>query len=170
MPTLPVISGIGVMISRTWRVRSDSKAMSRLVTMPRSRPDSSAIGTPLIRNLAQSASASARVVSGPTVIGSVTMPDSERFTRSTWLAWSSTERLRCRTPTPPCRAIAIAIRASVTLSIAADSSGMLTRTFRETREEVSTWFGSTSEAPGSNSTSSYVSPSIANFSGTPAAL
>ncbi len=47
---------------------------------------------------------------------------------------------------------------------------MFTRTFRETREEVSTWFGSTSDAPGSSRTSSYVSPSIANFSGTPAAL
>ncbi len=170
MPTLPVISGIGVMISRTWRLRSDSKAMSRLVTMPSSLPASSAIGTPEMRNLAHSASASASVVSGSTVIGSVTMPDSERFTRSTWLAWSSTDRLRCSTPTPPWRAIAMAIRDSVTLSIAAESSGMLTRTFRETREEVSTWFGSTSEAPGSSRTSSNVSPSMANFSGTPAAL
>ncbi len=101
IPTLPVISGIGVMISRTRRLRSDSKAMSRLVTMPSSLPPSSAIGTPEMRNFAHSASASASVVSGPTVIGSVTMPDSERFTRSTWLAWSSTDRLRCRTPTPP---------------------------------------------------------------------
>ncbi len=39
MPTLPVTSGIGVMTSRTWRPRSSSKAMSRLVTMPSSRPD-----------------------------------------------------------------------------------------------------------------------------------
>ena len=58
-----------------------------------------------------------------TVTGSVTMPASERLTRSTWWAWSSIERLRCSTPMPPWRAIAIAIRASVTVSIAADSSG-----------------------------------------------
>ena len=98
-------------------------------------------GTPLMRNLAHSASASASVASGCTVIGSVTMPDSERFTRSTWLTWSSIDRLRCSTPTPPCRAMAIAMRDSVTLSIAADSSGMFTRTLREMRDEVSTAFG-----------------------------
>ena len=70
-----------------------------------------------------SASSSAIVASGPTVTGSVTMPDSDRLTRSTWCAWSSIERLRCSTPMPPSRAIAIAIRASVTVSIAAESSG-----------------------------------------------
>ena len=107
-----------------------------------------------MRNLAQSASASASVASGCTVIGSVTMPDSERFTRSTWLAWSSMDRLRCSTPTPPWRAIAMAMRASVTLSMAADSSGMLTLTFREMWEAVSTWSGAMSDAPGSSSTSS----------------
>lgn len=137
MPTLPVTSGMGVMTSRTWRERSGSKAMSRLVTMPRSLPAPSVTGTPLMRNLAHSSSASRRVASGCTVIGSVTMPDSERFTRSTWLAWSAMERLRCSTPAPPWRAMAIAMRASVTLSIAADSSGMFTRTFFEMYEEVS---------------------------------
>ncbi len=101
MPTLPVTSGIGVMTSRTWRLRSDSKAMSRLVTMPRSLPAGSVTGTPEMRNFAQSWSASRSVASGCTVIGSVTMPDSERLTRSTWLAWSAMERLRCSTPTPP---------------------------------------------------------------------
>lgn len=83
MPTLPVTSGIGVMTSRTWRARSDSKAMSRLVTMPSSLPAGSVTGTPLMRNFAHSSSASRRVASGCTVIGSVTMPDSERLTRST---------------------------------------------------------------------------------------
>ncbi len=167
IPTLPVTSGIGVMTSRTWRVRSDSKAMSRLVTMPRSLPEPSVTGTPLMRNLAQSASASARLASGCTVMGSVTIPDSDRLTRSTWLTWSSIERLRCSTPTPPWRAMAMAIRDSVTLSMAADSMGMFTRTLREMSDEVSTALGSTSDAPGSSSTSSYVSPSVANFSGTP---
>lgn len=128
--------------------------MSRLVTMPSNFLLPSVTGTPLMRNLAHRASASASVASGCTVIGSVTMPDSERFTRSTWLTWSSTERLRCSTPTPPCRAIEIAMRDSVTLSIAAESSGMFTRTLREMRDEVSTALGSTSDAPGSSSTSS----------------
>lgn len=154
MPTLPVTSGMGVMTSRTWRERSVSKAMSRLVTMPSSLPPPSVTGTPEMRNLAQIASASVSVASGCTVIGSVTMPDSERFTRSTWLAWSSMERLRCRTPTPPWRAIAIAMRDSVTLSMAADSSGMLTRTFFEMCEAVSIWSGAMSDEPGSSSTSS----------------
>lgn len=153
-PTLPVTSGIGVMTSRTCWERSVSKAMSRLVTMPRSFLLPSVTGTPLMRNLAHRASASARVASGWMVMGSVTMPDSERFTRSTWFAWSSMDRLRCRTPTPPWRAIAIAMRDSVTLSMAADSSGMLTRTFLETCEAVSISSGAMSDGPGNSSTSS----------------
>ena len=66
----------------------------------------------------------ARVSSGEQVTGLVTMPASDRFTRSTWSAWSSIERLRCSTPMPPWRAMAIAIRASVTVSIALDTSGI----------------------------------------------
>lgn len=107
-----------------------------------------------MRNFAQSWSASPSVASGWTVIGSVTMPDSERLTRSTWLAWSAMERLRCSTPTPPWRAIAMAMRASVTLSMAAESSGTFTRTLREMREEVSICSGAMSDAPGSSRTSS----------------
>lgn len=128
--------------------------MSRLVTMPSSFLLPSVTGTPLMRNFAHSASASASVASGWIVMGSVTMPDSDRFTRSTWLAWSSMDRLRCSTPTPPWRAIAMAMRDSVTLSMAADSSGMFTRTFLETYEAVSIWSGAMSDAPGSSSTSS----------------
>ena len=72
------------------------------------------------------------------VIGSSIMPASERLTRSTWCAWSSIERLRCRTPRPPWRAIAIAIRASVTVSIAEESSGIWTAMRLETRDSVPT--------------------------------
>jgi hypothetical protein len=64
------------------------------------------------------------------------------------------DRLRWRTPTPPWRAIAIAMRDSVTLSMAADSSGMFTRTFLETYEAVSISSGAMSDGPGSSSTSS----------------
>ena len=64
------------------------------------------------------------MASGAQVTGSVTIPASERLTRSTCCACSSTDRFLCSTPTPPWRAIAIAIRASVTVSIALETSGM----------------------------------------------
>jgi hypothetical protein len=94
------------------------------------------------------------VLSGEQVTGLVTIPDSERFTRSTWPAWSSAERLRCSTPTPPARAMAIAIRASVTVSIAEDSSGMASRMPRVSQVLVSTSVGTMSDAPGMSRTSS----------------
>ena len=72
------------------------------------------------------------------------------------------------TPMPPSRAIAIAIRASVTVSIAAETSGTATVTSRVNRDVVSTSDGTTSVSPGSSSTSSKVSPSGANCSGIPA--
>jgi hypothetical protein len=40
---------------------------------------------------------------GEMVIGSSIMPASDRFTTSTWCAWSSIERLRWMMPSPPCR-------------------------------------------------------------------
>ena len=52
------------------------------------------------------------------------MPASDRLTMSTCCACSSIDMLRCSTPTPPWRAIAIAIRASVTVSMAEETSGM----------------------------------------------
>ena len=68
------------------------------------------------------------------------------------------------TPIPPSRAIAIAIRDSVTVSIAAVISGMLrlmsfvSFVFRETPSGV------TSDFAGMSNTSSKVSPSFTNFS------
>ena len=55
---------------------------------------------------------------------------------------------------PPWRAIAMAMRDSVTVSIAADSSGTRTVISRVSREVVSTSLGMTSVSPGSSSTSS----------------
>ena len=55
---------------------------------------------------------------------------------------------------PPCRAMAIAIRASVTVSIAADSSGAAIVIRRVSREEVSASLGMTSVCPGRSITSS----------------
>src|SRR3954463_14038055 len=114
--------------------------------------------------------AAAIVSSGEQVIGWVTIPASERFTMSTCAAWSSTERLRCSTPTPPCRAMAMAIRASVTVSIGLDSTGVRSVIDRLSRDVVSASLGMMSEAAGTSKTSSNVSPSRANFAGRPAEL
>src|SRR4029453_18120295 len=86
------------------------------------------------------------------------MPDSERLTRSTWSAWSSMERFRWMTPRPPWRAIAIAMRDSVTVSIAADKSGVWTVMRLEIRDDVSASEGMTFVCPGRSRTSSYVRP------------
>ena len=66
---------------------------------------------------------------------------------------------------PPWRAMAMAIRASVTVSIAAETRGSLTEMLRDSRVEVSASLGMTSVAPGSSSTSSKVRPSSRERSG-----
>ena len=55
---------------------------------------------------------------------------------------------------PPWRAIAIAIRDSVTVSIALDTSGIRRDSSRVNRVAVSTSLGTTSVSPGSSRTSS----------------
>ena len=94
------------------------------------------------------------VASGPTVTGSVTIPDSERLTRRTCWAWSSMDRLRWRMPIPPWRAMAIAMSDSVTVSIAAESSGVARLILEVSLEVVSTSEGMTSVSLGSRRTSS----------------
>ena len=110
------------------------------------------------------------VASGEIVIGSSTMPASDRFTVSTWCAWSSIERLRWMTPMPPWRAMATAIRASVTVSIGDETSGTRTEIRLETHDDVSTSDGITSLWFGCSRTSSKVRPMVANGCGTPAAV
>src|SRR5690625_6070081 len=68
------------------------------------------------------------------------------------------ERLRWITPIPPERAMAMAMRASVTVSIAADESGIASRMRRENWAEVSASEGMTSLLLGKRSTSSNVKP------------
>jgi hypothetical protein len=58
---------------------------------------------------------------------------------------------------PPCRAIAIAMRASVTVSIALDTSGIDSRTPLVSRVDVSTSLGITLDSAGRRRTSSNVS-------------
>src|SRR6056297_3223144 len=99
-------------------------------------------------------------------MGLPTMPASDRLTRSTCPAWSSIGRLRCSTPTPPWRAMAIAMRDSVTVSIALETNGIRTAMLRVTLLDVSTSLGTISDAPGSNRTSSKVRPCKATFPST----
>ena len=76
---------------------------------------------------------------GESVIGLTIMPLSDRFTRSTSDACSSIDRFLWMTPRPPCCAIAIASRDSVTVSIAALTSGTFSRMLRVSRVLTSTW-------------------------------
>ena len=73
----------------------------------------------------RSIKASASETSAPvgSVIGSTIIPASERFTLSTSPTWAPIGRLRWTMPSPPSRASAIARRASVTVSIAAETTG-----------------------------------------------
>jgi hypothetical protein len=96
------------------------------------------------------------------VTGSTIIPDSDRFTLSTSVTWSSIDRLRWMTPSPPSLAIAMARRASVTVSIAADMSGMARSMSRVSMVDVDTWAGITSEAAGTRQTSSKVRPICPN--------
>src|ERR1700761_9431223 len=62
-------------------------------------------------------------------------------------------------PRPPAWAMAMASRLSVTVSMAADTSGMFRLSSRVKRVVVLTCPGMTSDGPGSSKTSSKVSPS-----------
>jgi len=124
-----------------------SKRRSRLVTMPTSLP-SSTTGTPEMLLARVSRSTSPIEVCGPTVIGLRITPASNFLTWRTWAACCSTVRFLWMMPMPPCWAMVMASRASVTVSIAADTIGMLRRRVRVSRVEVSTSRGSTWEWAG----------------------
>ena len=147
VPTDAVRSGSAVMNSVTGRSKSapSQKRMSRLVRMPTSRPSASVIGTPENLNRCISASASCSRAVGGSVTGSVIIPLWLRLTFCTSAAWASTLRLRWMTPMPPWRAMAMAMRASVTLSIAADTSGTVSTIPAANVAVVSTVSGSASE-------------------------
>ena len=100
------------------------------------------------------------------VTGSLIIPFSERFTLRTSAACASMLMFLWTTPMPPSLARAMAMGASVTVSIAADTIGMLRVMFREKRLLRSTSFGRTSEYDGMRSTSSKVRPSKAILSST----
>ena len=88
------------------------------------------------------------VCSGEMVTGSTIMPLSERFTRSTSSAWRSMVMLRCTKPRPPCRAMAMARRDSVTVSMAAETMGMFSEILRVRQVRVSASVGRMEDLPG----------------------
>jgi len=142
MPGLPVIrlalitSRIGVSGLR-WYFRS------RLVTMPTTFVPSM-IGMPEMWCLAITSWASLTVAVIGRVLGSVMTPFSLRLTFSTSSAWSAALRFLWITPMPPICARAMARRCSVTVSMADDSTGMLSRMRLVSRVATSVSFGTTS--------------------------
>ena len=95
------------------------------------------------------------------------MPETKRLTRCTSPACSATLMLRWMTPIPPACAMAMAMRDSVTVSMAALRSGISRVIEGVRRVRVSAVAGSTSEAPGTRSTSSKVRASRRSISDSP---
>ena len=146
----------GVITAATGCSRSVSKRTSRLVTIPTTRPFST---TGKLENprCFTSATTSPSGSVGGTLSGSFSTPDSNRFTRPTSAAWRSTLRFLWTIPMPPSCASAIARRASVTVSMADETMGMLRATFRVSRAARFASRGSTLERAGTSNTSSNVS-------------
>ncbi len=159
VPTVPVTRPLLVMTSAMRRERSFSNFMSRLVMMPTRRLSSSTTGTPEMRYFAIRASASPSVLSAVREKGLVMTPFSERLTRSTCSACWSMDMFLWMTPMPPSRAMAMAMRYSVTVSIAALMTGMFRRIFFVSIVVRSTSAGRISLSAGTSSTSSKVRPS-----------
>ncbi len=134
----------GVMTEDTGASSLVSKRRSRWVTMPKALP-SRTTGTPEMFLARVSSITSRMVASGRTVIGSWMMPLSKRLTCATWRACVSIDMFLWMMPMPPSCAIEIARRCSVTVSIAAESTGRLSRMLRVSCVPRSTSFGRTCE-------------------------
>ncbi len=148
-------SPLVMMLDAGWS-RFVSNRRSRLVTMPTTRLPSTT-GKPEIRCCRVSASTSRTDIVGGIVIGSLTTPLSKRLTFATSAACFAGGMFLCTTPSPPSCAMAMARRVSVTVSIAADSSGMLSPTLAVRRLFRLTSLGTTRECAGTSRTSSNVS-------------
>ena len=146
---------LGVITSATRASSRVSKRMSRAVTMPTSSPESAPFeplpcvaattGTPEMRCSRVSSMSSRTVASGRMVMGSRITPDSNFFTARTSRACASSAMFLWTMPMPPSWARAMARRDSVTVSIAADTSGTLRGMSRVSRVLRSTSEGSTRE-------------------------
>ena len=147
-----------VITSETSRSSRFSKRRSRLVKIPTSL-SSLMTGNPDIWERSMISCAWAIVVSGVTVMGLIMTPLSCFLTLAISAAWAGIPRLRWITPRPPACAMAMAVRASVTVSIAALTKGVFRRIVRVTWVETSASFGKKSDSPGKRRMSSKVRPS-----------
>ena len=121
-----------------------SKRRSRLVTMPTSSFPSTT-GTPEMSCSRVRPITSRMLARGGTVIGSAMTPLSNFLTMRTCRACSAAAMFLWMMPIPPAWAMPMASRASVTVSMAEDTKGMLRSISRVSREESSVSRGSTSE-------------------------
>ena len=156
-PSRTVISFLcGVMMALTGWSSCVSKRRSRFVTMPTTLPFFTT-GKPEILCCCCSAMTSLTLISGGMVIGSRTTPDSKRLTLATSAACAWAVMFLWTMPMPPSCAMAIARRASVTVSMAAETSGMFSSSLRVSRVLSDTSRGRTREWAGRRRTSSKVS-------------
>ena len=145
-----------VMMFDTGWSRLVSNRRSRLVTMPTTRRPSTT-GRPENRFCFFSSTTSRTDIVGGIVSGSLTTPLSKRLTLATSAACFAGVMFLWMIPSPPSCAMAIARRASVTVSIAAETSGMLSAIERVRRVFRDTSRGTTRECAGTSRTSSKVS-------------
>ena len=103
-----------------------------------------------------SSTAAASFCSGPTVTGLTTTPVSAFLTLVTSSDWSEMLMFLWTMPIPPSRAIAIAVAASVTVSMADDTIGIASRMPGVSCVRTSTSLGMTSLSAGTSRTSSNV--------------
>ena len=116
----------GVITVETGASSFSSKRRSRCVTMPTTFFPITT-GMPEIPRERVSSSTWRIVMSGDTVIGSLITPLSNFLTRATSSACASIDMFLWMMPSPPSCAMVMASRASVTVSMAAESSGTLRR-------------------------------------------
>ena len=145
VPVGTVIRFSLVITSRTLvPARSSTKRTSRLVRMPTSF-FSRTTGRPDTRYACMRSSACSTVSSGSTVMGSMIMPLSDFLTFSISSFWRSMLIFLCTMPMPPARAMEMAIADSVTVSIAAETSGIFREMDGVSQAVTSTTSGVTSE-------------------------
>lgn len=135
--SLVITSAIGVS-------RLVSNRRSRLVTIP-TNCSPRVTGTPEMRKRSINLSTSRTGCSGVMVTGLMIMPLSDFLTRSTSWAWFSMPMLRWIKPIPPSRAMLMAVLDSVTVSMAALTTGMLSARSRVRRVLVLQSLGRMSE-------------------------
>ena len=148
------------MIVSTVASRFASNRTSRLVTIP-TNPLLSTTGIPEISFSFISAIRSRMVAVTGMVKGSLTTPLSYFLTKRTSRSCFSTLMFLWITPSPPSCAIAIARRASVTVSMADDTSGIFNAIERVKLDSRLTDLGRTVECAGRSRTSSNVKASSA---------